>query len=101
MQGTHTIPGRFPQDTVDINQMEHLPDHFVGSLTAVADDGFAVMKLFDAVFINTEACCPNGKQHGNKLARDAKGIAVTLAKLKEAGTELGGINDRICTRTER
>ena len=98
MQGTHTIPGGLPQDTVDIDQVKHVLDHFVGSLTTIADDGFAMMKLFDAVFINTKACCPNSKQHCNKLARDAKSIAVTLAELEEAGTELGGIDDRICTR---
>ena len=77
--------------------MEHLTDHFVGSLTTVADDGFAVLKLLDAIFINAEACCPDSKQHCNKLARDAKSIAVPLAELEEAGTELGGINDGICS----
>jgi hypothetical protein len=88
---------------VDIDQVEHLEDHFVGNLTTVADDGFAVLKLLDAIFINAEACCPNSKQHCNKLARDAKSIAITLAELEEAGTKLGGINDGICSevRTRR
>lgn len=98
VQRTHTVPRGLPQDTVDIDQVKHLLDHFVGSLTTIADDGFAMMELFDAIFINTKACCPNSKQHCNKLARDAKGIAVTLAELEEAGTKLGGIDDRICTK---
>jgi hypothetical protein len=101
VQGTHTVPGRLPQDAVDIDQEKHLLDHFVGSLTTIAKDGFAMMKFFDAIFINTKACCPNSEQHCNKLARDAKGIAVALVELKEAGTKLGRIDDRICTKEGR
>lgn len=101
MQGTDTIPGGLPHNTVNINQVKHLLNHFIGSLTTGADGGFAVMKLLDAVFINAEACRPNGKQHCDKLARNAKGIAVSLAELEESGTKLRWVNDRICTRGPR
>ena len=83
---------------MDIDQVKHLPNHLVSSLTTAADGAFAVMKLLNAVFINAEACGPNCKQHCDKLARDAEGIVVPLAELEEAGTKLRWINDRICTR---
>ncbi len=98
MQSTHTIPGGFPQDTVDVNQLEHFSNHFVGGFTPVADDGFSVMKLFDAVLVYAKACCPNGKQRRDELARDAEGIVVALAEFEETCAELRRVNDRICTK---
>src|SRR5260221_254984 len=91
------IRGGLHHNAVNINQVRHVSNDFIGSLTTSADGGFAVMKFLDAVLINTEACRPNSKQHCDKLARDAKGITVPLAELEKAGTKLRWVDDRICT----
>jgi hypothetical protein len=98
MQSAHTIPGGFPQDTVDINQMEHFSNHFVGSFTSVADNGIPMMMFFDAILVHAKACCPNGKQRRNELARDAEGIVIALAKFEETCAELRRVDDGICTK---
>jgi len=61
MQCTYTVPGGFPQDTVDVNQIEHFLNHVVCNITAIADNGFTMVELFDAILIHTKACRPNGK----------------------------------------
>jgi hypothetical protein len=93
MQSAHTIPSGFPQDTVNINQMEHFSNHFVGSFTSVADNGISVMVFFDAILVHAKACGPNGKQRRNELARDAEGIVVALAKFEETCAELRRVDD--------
>ena len=100
MQGTYTIPGGFPQDTMDINQMEHFSNHFIGSFPPVADNGFSVMMLLDTVFVHAKACGPNGKQCRDELARDAEGIVVALAKFEESRAELRRVDDGIYTKAE-
>ena len=98
MESTYTIPGGFPQDTMDINQMERFSNHFVGSFTPVADNGFSVMMLLDTVFVHAKACGPNSKQCRDELARDAEGIVVALAKFEEPCAELRRVDDGICTK---
>ena len=98
MQSTYTIPGGFPQDTVDINQMEHFSNHFVGSFTSVADNGISMMMFFNAILVHAKACGPNGKQRRNELTRDAEGIIVALAKFEETCAELRRVDDGICTK---
>lgn len=98
MQSAHTVPGGLPQDTVDIDQTKHFSNHFIGSFTPVADNGFPMMKLFDAVLVHAEACRPNGKQRRDELARDAESIVVALGEFEETCAELRGIDDRICTK---
>jgi hypothetical protein len=99
MQSTHTVPGGLPQDTVDIDQIEHFSNHFVGGFTPVADNSFSMMKFFDAVLVYAEACSPNGKQRRDELAWDAESIVVALAEFEETCAELRGVDDRIYTRT--
>lgn len=98
MQSAHTVPGGFPQDAVDINQMEHFSNHFIGSFTSVADNGISVVMFFDAILVHAKACGPNGKQRRNELARDAEGIVVALAKFEETCAELRRVDDGICTK---
>ena len=83
---------------MDIDQMEHFSNHFVGSFTPVADNGFSVMMLLDTVLVHAKACSPNGKQCCDELTRDAEGIVVALAKFEEPCAELRRVDDRICTK---
>jgi len=68
------------------------------SFTPVADNGISVMMFFNAVLVHAKACGPNGKQRRDKLARDAKGIVVALAKFEETCAELRRVDDGICTK---
>ena len=117
-ENADAIPTGFPEDSVNVDQIEHLLDHLVGSRPPlVAELGarigvelivninlvlvvlvYVVVQGIQglAVLVDAEAGSPNDKRHGKESAGDTKRVGLSILRSKKTSDEFVMFDDGTC-----
>ena len=114
-ENADAIPTGSPEDPVNVDQIEHLLDHLVGSGSPLATElgasvgvelvvdvnlvlvvlVYVVLQGIEglAVFVDAEAGSPNDKRHGEEPSGDTKRVGLSILRSKKTSDEFVMFDD--------